>query len=66
MDFEERINRLTERHEALTQTIELMVHEWTRKAADYDKRFAKTAAALEQLTAAVISHEKRLSRIEGA
>jgi uncharacterized protein YukE len=65
MEFEERINRLAERHEALTQTIELMVHEWTRKAADYDRRFARTEAALEQLTAAVISREKRLNRIDG-
>jgi len=59
MDFEQRIDKLTERHEALTQSIELMGHE-------YNQRFAQIFAALERLTHIAEIHQHRLDSVEGS
>ena len=65
MDFEQRIEKLTERHEALTQTIELMMHETNQRAAEWNQRFSQIVTSLEQLTHIAEIHQSRLDRIEG-
>ena len=54
MTTDERIDRLTERHEALTQSVELMAHEIN----------ALAQAARDLLELARI-HEARIVRLEG-
>lgn len=58
MTIDERLDRLTERHEALTQSVELLV----RSTSD---NFARVAALMERLTTVVEIHEARLNRLEG-
>lgn len=73
MTFDERLDRLTERHEALTQSIELMIHEnrervaqWEAQSAQWELRFGQIATILERLTQIADSHERRLDRLEGS
>ena len=56
MTIEERFEKLTERHEAITQTIELMAHEnrerdaaWDKRQADWEIRFGHLMEGLELL-----------------
>ena len=56
MTLDERLERLTERHEALTQTVELIVAE-NRHAAE------KLAAENEQLAAENKQRDRRLGEI---
>ena len=58
MNIDERLEKLTERHEALTQYMELMSHEW-------NDRFSKIAERLDQLTRVAEIHERRLDDLEG-
>jgi ActR/RegA family two-component response regulator len=65
MSIDERLERLTERHEALTQSVELMHRDW-------ESRWANIATALEHdgeniraLARIAEIHERRLSQIEG-
>ncbi len=61
MTIDERLDRLTERHEALTQTVEILArttHEHTRQITDIME------AAARLLHIAQI-HEQRLTRLEG-
>ncbi len=61
MTIDERLDRLTERHEALTQTVEILArttHEHTQQITDIME------AAARLLHIAQI-HEKRLTRLEG-
>jgi len=61
MTIDERLDRLTERHEALTQTVEILArttHEHTRQITDI------TEGAAGLLHIAQI-HEQRLTRPEG-
>jgi hypothetical protein len=62
MDFEQRIDKLTERHEALTQTIELIAHE----SVQHTRQISQLVSALERLTHIAEIHQRRLDRIEGA
>lgn len=54
MTFDERIDRLTERHEALTQTVEMIQHEI--------RDLKEAAQALLRIAEA---HETRITRLEG-
>jgi len=72
MDIDERLDRLTQRHEALTQYIELMVREWSewnkdwhKKSIEWNKRFDRVETAITGLTNLAASHEKRLNIMEG-
>ena len=63
-NFEERIQRLTERHEALSQYVELMAH-------DFNDRFSKLSSLVVQIaegTARLLHtaeiHEERIQRLE--
>jgi len=75
MTFEERIERLTERHEALTQSVELMHAESVEHTKQIDKQTKEIEALLatatrdgEHIRALVRIaeiHERRLTHLEG-
>ena len=61
MTIDERLERLTERHEALTQTVELMAAENRAR----DKRIGEIMEGIAKLLLVAEIHEKRLSDLEG-
>jgi hypothetical protein len=70
--IDERLDRLTERHEALTQTVELIVAMQRENEERFEKRFAQIAANQERdaehinaLVRIAEVHEHRLSGLEG-
>ena len=71
MTPEERLDKLTERHEALTQSLELLSHlhqDGERRlqelGAKTDARLDKLLSIVERLTTAVESHERGLDGLE--
>ena len=60
MTFEERLDRLTERHEALTQSVELMAAE----NKEQDRRLAQIMESLASLVHVAEIHEQRIERLE--
>jgi hypothetical protein len=67
-----RLEKLTERHEALTQSLELLSHmqqEGERRLQELGTqthaRMGKLLTIVGGLTAAVESHQRRLDRLEG-
>ncbi len=60
MTIEERIERLTERHEALTQSVELMGH----RINEVITAINKDADNIRGLTRIAELHEHRLSNLE--
>jgi hypothetical protein len=58
MNIDERLERLTERHEALTQTVEYLVIE-------FRETFTQINQALANLVKVAESHERRLDQLEG-
>jgi hypothetical protein len=79
MTIDERLDRLTVRHEALTETVELLVHSQQEAFAKYDAMLTRhdevlvkheallgrVIALAENLTHLAQSHERRISDIEG-
>jgi predicted nucleic acid-binding Zn-ribbon protein len=72
MTIDERLEKLTERHEALTQTMELHMAAWDKQQIDLNKKFASIGESLEKLANIVLlhqhrldSHEDRLDTLEG-
>jgi hypothetical protein len=72
MANDDQIEELRERHEALTQTIELMVLENREREASWNQRFLQMAELLKSLAEAtgqgvrvVESHQHRLDSLEG-
>jgi len=72
MDFDLRIVKLTERHEALAQAIELMMlehNQWAaeskQRAAVVDRQISQLLGGLEKLTHVAGLHQHRLDRMEG-
>jgi len=61
MTFEEGLERLKERHEALTQSVELMVAENRER----DKRLGEIMEGIARLLHVAEIHENRLTRLEG-
>ncbi len=68
----ERLDQLRERHEALAQTVELMIGENDRRFAAIaasqqrnEERFSQLATAMMQLVEAIRRHDERLERLEG-
>ena len=61
MTIDERLEKLVERHEALTQSVELMASTMNR----LEKVSAENASSIGMLARAVLSHEERLDRMEG-
>jgi hypothetical protein len=78
MTIDERLERLAERHEALTQTVELMLHqqrEWREEIHDWqtkaDERQRKNEVLLAQVLESIDTlariahlHERRISDLE--
>ena len=61
MTIDERLERLTERHEALTQTVEHMA----LQGEEQNKRIDKVVGVMEAFANIVQSHERRLTGFEG-
>ena len=74
-NIDQRLDRLTERHEALTQTVELIAaaqmksdERLDRVTADIDKLtvlMAETGQFINQLAHIAAAHEQRLDHLEG-
>ncbi len=72
MTIDERLERLTERHEALTQSVELMAAENRERDEKADARMGKLISLIEKLAGTVdkvaqiaANHEHRIDRLEG-
>jgi hypothetical protein len=79
MTIDERLDRLTERHEALTQTVELMIHEqrafeekdkqrWEQNGHWWEKNQVLMTQVLESISGLARiaeGHERRISGLEG-
>jgi len=61
MTIDERLERLTERHEALTQSVELMAHENRER----DRRLAEIMEGIARLLHIAQIHESWLDGLEG-
>jgi hypothetical protein len=67
MTIDERLERLTERHEALTQTVELIVSEHRALIAENrerDRRMGEVMEAIARLLHVAEIHENRIDRLE--
>ena len=58
---DERLDRLTERHEALTQTVELI----TADIRNLTALMSQTDQFINQLAHIAAAHEQRIDRLEG-
>lgn len=61
MTIDERLDRLTERHEALTQSVELIA----RTTQDNARQISALREAAASLLQIVQIHENRISGLEG-
>lgn len=61
MTIDERLERLAERHEALTQSVELMAVENRER----DRRMGEIMEAIARLAHVAEIHEHQLGRLEG-
>ena len=78
MTFEERLDRLTERHEALTQSLELLAgmqrdnerrhaeltEETNRRFEETNRQIADVLQFINQLAHVAEAHERRLDRLD--
>ena len=78
MSFEERLDLIAQRHQALAETVEIVAgmqreaerREQERDAklakrdAKYNERFTRVLDGIEKLTAIVGSHERRIHNLE--
>jgi len=60
MSIDERLDRLTERHEALTQTVELIAAAQMKN----DERMGQLTDTMNRLANIVIAHEQRIEDLE--
>jgi len=60
MTTEERFHQLLERHEALTQTVELLAE----RQKETDRRLAQVLEAITRLTNIAEAHERGLDNLE--
>lgn len=68
MTIDERLEKLTERHEALTQTVEIiagMQRENEGRIGQLGIRIAEVMEAVNSLARIAEIHEHRLDRLEG-
>jgi prefoldin subunit 5 len=61
MTIDERLDRLTGRHEALTQTVELI----TADIRNLTALMSQTDGFINQLARIAAAHEQRIDRLEG-
>jgi len=67
MTIDERLERLTERHEALTQTVELMAAEnraGFERLGKVENILGQVARSLDTLARVVELHERRIDTLE--
>ena len=64
MDFEERMNRLTERHEALAQSLELLAIDIREMRTAIQEFEATTGKAIENLLRIAEIQHARITRLE--
>lgn len=71
MTIEERLERLTERHEALSQTVELMAHHQEEAFAKHEVWMEKNQVLMAQVLESIGSlariarvHEQRITDLE--
>jgi hypothetical protein len=71
MNFEEGLEKLKERHEALTQTVEIIAamqkdneRRAAASAAEFDRRMGQVLEAITQLSHIAESHDHRLDNLE--
>ena len=60
MTIDERLDRLTERHEALTQTVEIIAAAQIKN----DERMAELTETMTRLANIIIAHEQRIEDLE--
>lgn len=68
MSIDERLERLAARHEALTQTVEIiagMQRESERRSREQDQRIDRLVGIMESLAVIVRDHERRIQGLEG-
>ena len=63
--FDRRINRLEERHEALTQSVELMHRDWQERQQKNEVLMAQALEMITSLVGVAQRHDRRLDRLEG-
>jgi hemerythrin superfamily protein len=61
MNIDERLEKLTERHEAMAQTVELLTKDVQQTSQDV-KRLGKYVRSVMQI---VLDHETRIRSVEG-
>ena len=67
-NIDQRLDRLTERHEALTQTVELIAAAQMKndeRMGLLTERTAQLMDTMNRLANIVIAHEQRLEHLEG-
>ena len=65
MTIDERIERLTERHEVLAQSMELAAHEWNARFNKLLSLVEIDAENIRSLARTAEAHEQRLDDLEG-
>ena len=65
MTIDERLEKLVERHEALTQTVELMAVENRDRDERLNKILSQIMEGLARLVHTAEIHEHRIERLEG-
>lgn len=65
MTTDERLDRLTERHEALTQSIEIMHRDWDDRFKQIANTFGLALDSIKRLENIALAHWHRLDGIEG-
>jgi prefoldin subunit 5 len=60
MTTEEKLDRLIERHQALTESVEMVV----RSVDSLTQDVRKLVGVIESLTQVVLSHENRIGKLE--
>ena len=74
MDFHQRLDRLTERHEALAQTMELVVHMQRKNEEAHQKNevlseksqvlIVQVIESVDSLARIAHAHERRITNLE--
>lgn len=68
MNIDQRLDRLTERHEALTQNLELLLagtQDLRESVKAHDNYLSTLMSAATKLLETATSHERRLNKLEG-
>ena len=68
MDIDQRLEKLTERHEALTQTVELIAHMQQKNEEAHQKNeilLGRVLESVDSLARIAHAHEQRITGLEG-